>query len=77
MEIKTATVSAGSVEKYLGVRKYKPESIKRTDEVGVVHGLVWTQSGGDILEVEAVLWTAWCLNSPGIWVMCSESGKAA
>ncbi|MGI6039451.1 MAG: endopeptidase La [Eubacteriales bacterium] len=78
-EIKTATVSAGSVEKYLGVRKYKPESIKRTDEVGVVHGLAWTQSGGDILEVEAsIVDGSGKLELTGnLGDVLKESGKAA
>ena len=78
-EIKTATVSAGSVEKYLGVRKYKPESIKRTDEVGVVHGLAWTQSGGDILEVEeSIVDGSGKLELTGnLGDVLKESGKAA
>ena len=51
-EVTNVTVTAREVEKYLGVQKYKPEKLKRADEVGVVHGLAWTSSGGELLEVE-------------------------
>ncbi|MGI6578352.1 MAG: endopeptidase La [Eubacteriales bacterium] len=51
-EVSSVSVTANAVEKFLGVQKYKPERLKRTDEVGVVHGLAWTSSGGELLEVE-------------------------
>ncbi|MDR1117567.1 MAG: endopeptidase La [Oscillospiraceae bacterium] len=52
-EAKRISVTAGNVDKYLGVRKYKPESQTRSSEVGVVCGLAWTSVGGEILEAEA------------------------
>ena len=42
-----------SIHKYLGVPKYLPESEQETDEVGVATGLAWTETGGDIIYVEA------------------------
>lgn len=48
----SVSVSAKDIESFLGVQKYKPEKLKKTDEVGVVHGLAWTSSGGELLEVE-------------------------
>jgi len=48
-------VRKGSVETYLGVPRYKERRILHEDEVGICVGLAWTQSGGDILLIEASL----------------------
>lgn len=45
-------VGSGDIEDLLGVRKFKPELKVRPDEVGVVCGLAWTSTGGEILEAE-------------------------
>ncbi|GAB4301929.1 MAG: endopeptidase La [Myxococcota bacterium] len=39
----------------LGVPKYKDDSLVRRDEVGIATGVAWTEFGGDILRVEALL----------------------
>jgi ATP-dependent Lon protease len=41
--------------KFLGPPKYLPDERQRTDEVGIANGLAWTQSGGEVLHVEAQL----------------------
>ena len=46
------TVTGGSVEEYLGVRKYIPDRLPMHDQVGLVTGLAWTSVGGETLEVE-------------------------
>ncbi len=51
-ELKSVTITAGMLEEYLGVRKYKPESIAGKDEIGLVKGLAWTSAGGETLDVE-------------------------
>ena len=51
-EPKRITVTAGNLESYLGVRKYLPEHLPGTDQVGLVTGLAWTSVGGETLEVE-------------------------
>ena len=51
-EAKSVSVTPDNIEKYLGVRKFKPEAIEKNGEVGIVKGLAWTQVGGEILEVE-------------------------
>ena len=51
-EPKRITVTAGNLESYLGVRKYLPEHLPSTDQVGLVTGLAWTSVGGETLEVE-------------------------
>ena len=39
--------------KYLGVPKFLPEEEMEKDEVGVATGLAWTETGGDIIYIEA------------------------
>jgi ATP-dependent Lon protease len=41
------------VEEYLGPRKFYYEVAEARDRVGVATGLVWTETGGDIIFVEA------------------------
>jgi len=49
---KKVQVTGGNVADYLGVRKYLPERLPGTDQVGLVTGLAWTSVGGETLEVE-------------------------
>ena len=51
-ESKRITVTGGNIETYLGVRKYLPDRLPGTDQVGLVTGLAWTSVGGETLEVE-------------------------
>jgi ATP-dependent Lon protease len=46
-------VTPGLVEEFLGPRKYYFEGAEGMNSVGIVTGLVWTDSGGDIIFVEA------------------------
>ncbi|HEX9113224.1 MAG TPA: S16 family serine protease, partial [Nitrospirota bacterium] len=46
-------VTADSVERYLGRCRYRADVIEEQDRVGVATGLVRTESGGDIIFVEA------------------------
>src|SRR6476620_978258 len=48
-------VNAGNLHKYLGVPKFVPESELEKDEIGVATGLAWTESGGDVLYIEATV----------------------
>ena len=48
-------VNPGNLHKYLGVPKFVPESELEKDEVGVATGLAWTESGGDVLYIEATV----------------------
>lgn len=49
---KKITVTGSNLETYLGVRKYLPDRLPCTDQVGLVTGLAWTSVGGETLEVE-------------------------
>ena len=51
-EGKRLTVAAKELESYLGIRKYLPDRLPSTDQVGLVTGLAWTSVGGEVLEVE-------------------------
>ena len=51
-EAKRVTVNGDNLEELLGVRKYQPEHVESTPQVGVVNGLAWTSVGGTLLEVE-------------------------
>ncbi|MCB9987320.1 MAG: endopeptidase La [Rhodospirillales bacterium] len=47
-------VTAANLGKYAGVRKYRYGEVEEQDRVGVVTGLAWTETGGDLLSIEAV-----------------------
>ncbi len=49
------TVDADDLKIFLGPKKILPETISAYDEVGVVNGMAYTQSGGDLLKVEAAV----------------------
>jgi len=46
-------ITPKNLSRYLGVPKYLPEEEVEKDLVGVSTGLAWTESGGDIIYVEA------------------------
>ena len=47
------TMTPQNLHTYLGVPKFLPEVEREKDEIGVVTGLAWTETGGDILYIEA------------------------
>ncbi len=48
-------VSRKNLHKYLGVPLYVPELEQEKDEIGVATGLAWTETGGEVLYVEALV----------------------
>ncbi len=56
LEQKTSiTVDAPSVDRYLGVPKFRYGEVEDQDLVGVVTGLAWTDVGGELLTIEAAM----------------------
>ena len=52
-QVKDASITVKDVHKYLGPVRIMSEISTRTSKPGVVTGLAWTPTGGDILFVEA------------------------
>jgi ATP-dependent Lon protease len=48
-------VNAKNLDKYLGVRKYTYGMAEKENQVGQVTGLAWTEVGGELLTIEAVV----------------------
>jgi ATP-dependent Lon protease len=48
-------ITAESVEKYLGVPKFRTKEAERQPRIGSVTGLAWTSVGGDILNVDVAI----------------------
>ena len=51
-DAKRVTVNGDNLEHFLGIRRYHPEKLDHTPQVGLVNGLAWTSVGGTLLEVE-------------------------
>ncbi len=54
-EITSVTITERDLREYLGKVKILPENLEKTDTVGVVNGLAYTQAGGDLLKVEVAV----------------------
>ena len=48
------TINAQNLAEYAGVKKFRYGLADETDQIGAVTGLAWTESGGDLLTIEAV-----------------------
>jgi ATP-dependent Lon protease len=53
--IKSVKVTSKSLGKYLGVRRYRFGEVELEDHVGITTGLAWTEVGGELLNIEAVM----------------------
>ena len=51
----SVNVTSENISDYLGVKKYRYGKTENDDLIGVVTGLAWTEVGGDILNIEAVM----------------------
>ncbi len=52
---KKVMVSPKSLDKYLGVKKFRHGLADEKDRIGQVTGLAWTEVGGELLTIEAAL----------------------
>lgn len=67
---KIISVSEKNLAAFLGKEKILSDRKKPTDRIGVVNGLAWTLSGGEMLEVEAL-----CLPGTGKIEMTGSLGN--
>jgi ATP-dependent Lon protease len=51
----TIRITPRSLEKYLGVRRFRYGKAEENDQVGQVTGLAWTEVGGELLTIEAAV----------------------
>ncbi|MGH6929090.1 MAG: AAA family ATPase, partial [Dongiaceae bacterium] len=53
--LKKIVISRRNLEKFAGVRRFRFGEAELEDLVGITTGLAWTEVGGELLQVEAVL----------------------
>jgi ATP-dependent Lon protease len=58
------------IEKFLDPPQYIPPEIEKSDEVGVVQSLAWTENGGEIMAVEVAV-----LEGKGVLQMTGQLGE--
>jgi ATP-dependent Lon protease len=54
-KLKKVTVTARNLEFFLGVKQFRYGIADENNEIGQVTGLAWTQVGGELLQIEAML----------------------
>jgi ATP-dependent Lon protease len=52
---KKMIITPASLEKYLGVKRFRYGQADECDQVGQVTGLAWTEVGGELLRIESAL----------------------
>ena len=52
---KTISVTPKSLEKYLGVQRFRYGTAEQSNQIGQVTGLAWTEVGGELLTIEATI----------------------
>ncbi|MBU2429197.1 MAG: endopeptidase La, partial [Proteobacteria bacterium] len=48
-------ITTATLIKYLGEHKFRDSVKEKEDKIGIVTGLAWTQAGGELLTIEAVV----------------------
>jgi ATP-dependent Lon protease len=52
-EKKKVEITTQNLDQFLGPTRFYQEIVERTSQIGVVPGVAWTQTGGDLMFVEA------------------------
>jgi len=50
-----AKITAKSIQKYLGVHRFRYGQVEENDEIGLATGMAWTHVGGELLAIETVI----------------------
>ena len=53
-EAKKVNVTLKNIDEFLGVKKFKFGLAEEENQIGVTTGLAWTETGGDLLSIEAL-----------------------
>jgi len=48
-------ITAQSIQKYLGVPRFRYGQVEEKDEIGLATGMAWTHVGGELLSIETVI----------------------
>ncbi len=48
-------ITGQSIQKYLGVPRFRYGQVEERDEIGLATGMAWTQVGGELLAIETVI----------------------
>ncbi len=54
VDLSNIVIDSDNLADFSGVRKFRYGLADETDQIGAVTGLAWTESGGDLLTIEAV-----------------------
>ncbi len=54
-KVEKVKLTRRNLKKYLGVRRYRYGEVEEKDLIGVTTGLAWTEVGGELLSIEAVM----------------------
>jgi ATP-dependent Lon protease len=77
-DVRNARVDRRALLRWLGPAPYVAETPNRVGEVGISNGLAWTESGGEVLTIEAMLTRGEGLALTGqLGDVMKESGRAA
>jgi ATP-dependent Lon protease len=78
-DIKSVRINMSNLSDFLGVVKYTHLETEKEPKIGVVTGLAWTESGGDVLTIEALLLpgTGNIISTGKLGEVMQESIKAA
>ena len=52
---KSFKITAQSIQKHLGVPRFRYGQVEEKDEIGLATGMAWTQVGGELLTIETVI----------------------
>lgn len=50
--LKTVRINSGNLSNYLGIEKYRFDTLGEENQIGVANGLAWTAVGGETLSIE-------------------------